>query len=116
MYTNYNDYELIYLIRDNNPNAFDLLFSKYDVLIKLIVNEMYQRDERSYDLSNYSDIYNIDNYDYIYQVDAFTNKINILSSSANSLYNERRSLSSGRQIFFMELSTTKSCKIVQFVV
>ncbi len=50
MYTNYNDYELIYLIRDNNPNAFDLLFSKYDVLIKLIVNEMYQRDERSYDL------------------------------------------------------------------
>lgn len=57
-------------------------------IVKAYGNKFYKTYERSYDLSNYSDIYNIDNYDYIYQVDSFTNKINILSSSASTLYNE----------------------------
>ena len=72
----------------------DKKLSKGDLnnLLENIVKEygkkFYKTYERSYDLSNYNDIYTIENYDYIYQVDAFTNKINILSSSASSLYNE----------------------------
>lgn len=66
----------------------DTLNNLLQNIVKAYGNKFYKNYERSYDLSSYSDIYNIDNYDYIYQVDAFTNKINILSSSANTLYNE----------------------------
>ena len=50
MYQNYNDYELLYLIKDSNPKALNMLFRKYDVLIKTVASEMYTHDSRLYDL------------------------------------------------------------------
>ena len=33
MYTNYNDYELIYLIKEGSQSALDMIFKKYEFLI-----------------------------------------------------------------------------------
>ncbi len=62
-------------------------------IVKAYGNKFYKTYERSYDLSNYNDIYTIDNYDYIYQVAAFTNKLNMLSNSASTLYKEHNDFS-----------------------
>ena len=48
MYQPFNDYELLYLYRDGNENAFNLLFKKYEHLIEITVNEyMPYGDKRS---------------------------------------------------------------------
>ena len=40
-YKNYNDYELIYMVRENDQNSYDILLDKYDSLIKKIAYEYY---------------------------------------------------------------------------
>ena len=40
-YKNYNDYELIYMVRENDDDSKDILFKKYDPIIRNIVNEYY---------------------------------------------------------------------------
>ena len=39
MYVNYNDYELIYLIKEGSTQAREILFNKYSVLLKKIYKE-----------------------------------------------------------------------------
>lgn len=38
-----NDYELIYMVRENDDSSLDLLFEKYTPILKNIANEFYQR-------------------------------------------------------------------------
>ena len=49
MFVNYNDYELLYLINDEgSEQAFEILFEKYSILIRMIVNEyMHDTDKRN---------------------------------------------------------------------
>lgn len=46
----YNDYELIYLIRDNNEKAFNFFFEKYEIYIKKIAIEYYHYGDKMQDL------------------------------------------------------------------
>ena len=50
MYVNYNDFELLYLIKDGNPKALDMMFYKYDVLIKKTAFKILGSDDKIYDL------------------------------------------------------------------
>ena len=51
-YKNYNDYELLYMIRENNEDALECVFYKYENLIKRLGKEYKDR----YDIVDYSDI------------------------------------------------------------
>ena len=51
MYTNYNDYELLYLINEGSEKALDLLFNKYDHLIRMIAKEYAPYGNKSSDLA-----------------------------------------------------------------
>lgn len=42
-YKNINDYELIYLIEENNDEAWDILFNKYYLLLMKFTNNFYKR-------------------------------------------------------------------------
>ncbi len=46
-YLENNDYELIYLVSESNENAFDILFKKYEPLIKNIVNHYFYMFQNS---------------------------------------------------------------------
>ncbi len=50
MFTNYNDYELLYLIKDGNPKALNMMFLKYDVLIKKTALKILGGDDKINDL------------------------------------------------------------------
>jgi RNA polymerase sigma factor (sigma-70 family) len=41
MYQKYNEYELIYLYREQNEKALELLFEKYERLIKKLIRDKY---------------------------------------------------------------------------
>lgn len=41
-YKNYNDYELIYMIRENDDASYDILFQKYLPIIRRIAMDCYQ--------------------------------------------------------------------------
>ena len=76
MYQNYNDYELLYLIRDGNPNALNMMFRKYDTLIKKEAYELLEDNNKVFDLiqegrmllydciNKYDDRYDISFYSY----------------------------------------------------
>lgn len=51
MYSNYNDYELIYLINEGSLGAFKTLFKKYDHLILATISESYPYGDKLYDLA-----------------------------------------------------------------
>ena len=42
-YKKYNDYELIYMVRENDDNCRDILFLKYQPVIHNIANDYYKR-------------------------------------------------------------------------
>lgn len=42
MFEKFNDYELLYLIKEGNPKAFDLLIDKYQILSSVIANNYIQ--------------------------------------------------------------------------
>ncbi len=42
-YKNYNDYELVYEIRDNNEDAYNILVEKYSMLINKYATEYYRK-------------------------------------------------------------------------
>ena len=42
-YKKYNDYELIYMVRENDDNSKNILFQKYQPIIKKIANDFYLR-------------------------------------------------------------------------
>ena len=44
-YKDYNDYELIYLIKEGNESALNFFFDKYEKYIKKIVYSIYQNEE-----------------------------------------------------------------------
>ncbi len=50
MFVNYNDYELIYLIREGEYSAFRVLFKKYECLIEIKVHSRYPYGDKAYDL------------------------------------------------------------------
>jgi len=76
LYINYNDYELLYLINDGNEKALNVLFDKYDYLIRAIAKEYAPYGSRSNDLAQelrmtlfdcvkcYKDNYNVSFYSY----------------------------------------------------
>ena len=39
-YKNINDYEVLYMIRENSDDARDLIFQKYSPIIKKIANKI----------------------------------------------------------------------------
>ena len=41
-YNNYNDYELVYMVRENDESSYDVLFQKYYPVIENIAMECYQ--------------------------------------------------------------------------
>ena len=41
-YKNYNDYELIYMVRENSSDSKDILYRKYQPVIKSIAREFYK--------------------------------------------------------------------------
>ena len=68
-----------------SKNALNELLAN---IVKAYGESFYSTFKRSFELANYDEIYSVDNDDYIYQVEVYTNKINLLSSSANDLYNK----------------------------
>ena len=53
-YKNYNDYELIYMVRDNNDNFANILYEKYMPILKKISYEYYQKfDSYGYDYDDF---------------------------------------------------------------
>lgn len=42
-YKNYNDYELVYMVRENDDDSKSILFKKYNPVIISIANEFYER-------------------------------------------------------------------------
>lgn len=69
-YSKYNDYELIYMVRENDDNSYDALFNKYVPIVKRIAYEHYK---------NYS------NYGYDY--DDFVQEGFLAFQKALSIYN-----------------------------
>lgn len=54
-YKNYNDYELIYMVRDNDNESYDVLFSKYTPIIKRIAYDYYcSYKNYGYDLDDFN--------------------------------------------------------------
>ncbi len=49
-FDNYNDYELLYLIREGSEFALNYLFKKYDVLIYKVAFKFYPNDDKFEDL------------------------------------------------------------------
>ncbi len=49
-YDCYNDYELLYLIKDGNEKAFNYFFQKYDCLIIKIAIDLYPQGDKQDDL------------------------------------------------------------------
>ena len=68
-----------------SKNALNELLAN---IVKAYGESFYSTFKRSFELANYDEIYSVDNDDYIYQVEVYTNKINLLSSSASDLYNK----------------------------
>ena len=68
-------------------------------IVKSYGESFYSTFKRSFELANYDEIYSVDNDDYIYQVEVYTNKINLLSSSSNDLYNKHADFSVNNQSF-----------------
>ena len=50
MYVNYNDYELLYLIREGSLPALDMMFNKYDILILTKVIDLFPSEDKTKDL------------------------------------------------------------------
>lgn len=50
LFVNYNDYELLYLIREGSEQAFNVLYHKYDVFIQKIINRYMPIGDKYYDL------------------------------------------------------------------
>ena len=73
-------------------NDLDKSLSKTDLnkLLNAIVNKylekFYNTYKKSFDTTNYDELYVMDNYDYIYQVEVLTNKISVLVRSSSSIY------------------------------
>ncbi len=50
-YSKYNDYELIYLIKDGNEKALNIMFKKYDTLIYTEILKVYHKNDKIDDLA-----------------------------------------------------------------
>ena len=42
-YPNYNDYELVYMVRENNNDYYDILYQKYLPIIKRLASDFYMK-------------------------------------------------------------------------
>ena len=40
-YSQYNDYELVYMVQEENENAYQILYDKYQPLLRQIVSHFY---------------------------------------------------------------------------
>ena len=101
MYVNYNDYELIYLIKEGSIPAKNYMFNKYSLLIKKIYREGYYR--QTYQLLDFLQegllilekvIYNYDN-DFSYSFFnyfklCFSRRLSRLNINGEIVLNERR--------------------------
>lgn len=53
-YSDYNDYELIYLVRENDNSSYDILFNKYMPIMKRLAYEYYKNfNSFGYDLDDF---------------------------------------------------------------
>ena len=72
-YKKYNDYELIYMVRENNIISRDLLYEKYQPILRKISGEFYRKYKH-----------------YGYEYDDFLQEANLLFEKAIINYNENR--------------------------
>ena len=72
----------------DNKLSNDNLNNLLENIVKAYGESFYKTFKRSFELSNYDEIYSVENDDYIYQVEVYTNKINLLSANASDLYNK----------------------------
>ena len=77
------------LYRDLDPKlSVATLNGLLDSIVTAYCDTFHTTYMKRFDTADYDQIYTLDNYDYIYQTEVYTNKLNILASSAKSLYNE----------------------------
>ena len=55
-------------------------------IVDAYLEKFYTTYKKTFDTTNYNELYVMDNYDYIYQVEVLTNKIRVLTRSASSIY------------------------------
>ena len=72
----------------DNKLSNDNLNNLLENIVKAYGESFYKTFKRSFELSNYDEIYLVEKDDYIYQVKVYTNKINLLSANASDLYNK----------------------------
>ena len=95
-YKKYNDYELIYMVRENDEESLGYLFEKYTPIIKKLSNEYYQRySSYGYDYDDFIQEANIALYD-AYR--SFKDSMNVLFYTFVVLCIRRRLLSFCRNI------------------
>lgn len=76
-YKNYNDYELIYMVRENDNFCYDELFNKYQPVIKSIAYDFYTKYKNyGYDLDDFNQEANL----------AFHKSVNGFDESKNILF------------------------------
>lgn len=74
-YRDYNDYELIYMIRDGDSNSYNILFEKYIPVMKSIAYSYYK-----------------DYKDYGFDYDDFTQEVYIAFNNAISQFKEEKNI------------------------
>ena len=53
-YKNYNDYELLYMVRENDDDSYNELFRKYMPIVRKMASDFFQRfDSFGYDLDDF---------------------------------------------------------------
>ena len=94
-YDCYNDYELLYLIKDGNEKAFNYFFQKYDCLIIKIAIDLYPQGDKQDDLVQEGRMILYDcikNYDSSYGTPFFSFFIQYYNDTDKIVFNEDEQL------------------------
>lgn len=91
-YKNYNDYELIYMVRENDDNSYDILYNKYIPIIKNIAKNYYKKF-----------------YGYGFDYDDFIQEANIAFQIALKSFDESKNV-----LFYTYVSTCIQRKMISF--
>ena len=86
--TKYN--VILYRDFDNKISSNDLN-KLVDKIVDNYCDSFNTAYQKSFDSTNYSNIYSIDTYDYIYQVEVYENKLKALAKYSSNLFNEKNS-------------------------
>lgn len=89
---------ILYRDFDKKINKNDLN-KLVDSITESYFNLFYKTYQKSFDSTNYSEIYSMDNYDYIYQVEVYENKLNALSKYAKALFDKNNTFTFKNKTF-----------------